>query len=118
MNSFVGSELSTTVRNNAKEMDKIQQLKQWAFSAAQNGDLDSALAAITGDNVAAISDAVKKFSQIKQQHEEQMKQMDQAIQEQANQLELQRLLLKVNKIEKHLRLKHNMIYSLNMLKVI
>ena len=105
VNSFVGSDLSTTVRNNAKEMDKIQQLKQWAFSAAQNGDLDSALAAITGDNVAAISDAVKKFSQIKQQHEEQMKQMDQAIQEQANQLELQKIAAKGEQDRETLALK-------------
>lgn len=105
VNSFVGSDLSTTVRNNAKEMDKIQQLKQWAFSAAQNGDLDSALVAITGDNVAAISDAVKKFSQIKQQHEEQMKQMDQAIQEQANQLELQKIAAKGKQDRETLALK-------------
>ena len=105
VNSFVGSDLSTTVRNNAKEMDKIQQLKQWAFSAAQNGDLDSALAAITGDNVAAISDAVKKFSQLKQQHEEQMKQMDQAIQEQANQLELQKIAAKGEQDRETLALK-------------
>lgn len=88
VNSFVNSDYSTTVRNNAKDIDKIQQLKQWAFSAAQNGDLESALAAITGDNVAAISDAVKKFAEIKRQHEEQMKQVDQQIQEQATQMKL------------------------------
>lgn len=105
VNSFIGSDLSTTVRNNAKEMDKIQQLKQWAFSAAQNGDLDSALAAITGDNVAAISESVKQFSQIKQQHEEQMKQMDQAIQEQANQMKLQEIAAKGEQDRETLALK-------------
>lgn len=91
VNSFVNSDYSTTVRNNGKEMDKIQQLKQWAFSAAQNGDLESALAAIQGDNVAAISDNIRQFSEIRRQHEEQMKQMDQAIQEQANQMKLQEI---------------------------
>lgn len=79
VNSFVNSDYSTTVRNDSKELDKIQQLRQWAFSAAQNGDLDMALAAITGDNVSQIKATVTKFNSIKQQHEEQIKQMEQMI---------------------------------------
>lgn len=105
VNSFVNSDYSTTVRNNGKEMDKIQQLKQWAFSAAQNGDLESALAAIQGDNVAAISDSIRQFSEIRRQHEEQMKQMDQAIQEQANQLKLQEISAKGEQDRQTLALK-------------
>lgn len=105
VNSFVNSDYSTTVRNNGKEMDKIQQLKQWAFSAAQNGDLESALAAIQGDNVAAISDSIRQFSEIRRQHEESMKQMDQAIQEQANQLKLQEIASKGEQDRQTLALK-------------
>ena len=105
VNSFVNSDYSTTVRNNGKEMDKIQQLKQWAFSAAQNGDLESALAAIQGDNVAAISDNIRQFSEIRRQHEEQMKQMDQAIQEQANQMKLQEISAKGEQDRQTLALK-------------
>ena len=105
VNSFVNSDYSTTVRNNGKEMDKIQQLKQWAFSAAQNGDLESALAAIQGDNVAAISDNIRQFSEIRRQHEEQMKQMDQAIQEQANQMKLQEIAVKGEQDRQTLALK-------------
>ena len=105
VNSFVNSDYSTTVRNNGKEMDKIQQLKQWAFSAAQNGDLESALAAIQGDNVAAISDSIRQFSEIRRQHEEQMKQMDQAIQEQANQMKLQGIAAKGEQDRQTLALK-------------
>ena len=105
VNSFVNSDYSTTVRNNGKEIDKIQQLKQWAFSAAQNGDLESALAAIQGDNVAAISDNIRQFSEIRRQHEEQMKQMDQAIQEQANQMKLQEIAAKGEQDRQTLALK-------------
>ena len=105
VNSFVNSDYSTTVRNNGKEMDKIQQLKQWAFSAAQNGDLESALAAIQGDNVAAISDNIRQFSEIRRQHEEQMKQMDQAIQEQANQMKIQEIAAKGEQDRQTLALK-------------
>lgn len=105
VNNFVNSDYSTTVRNNGKEMDKIQQLKQWAFSAAQNGDLESALAAIQGDNVAAISDNIRQFSEIRRQHEEQMKQIDQAIQEQANQMKLQEIAAKGEQDRQTLALK-------------
>ena len=105
VNSFVNSDYSTTVRNNGKEIDKIQQLKQWAFSAAQNGDLESALAAIQGDNVAAIADNIRQFSEIRRQHEEQMKQMDQAIQEQANQMKLQEISAKRDQDRQTLALK-------------
>lgn len=105
VNSFVNSDYSTTVRNNGKEMDKIQQLKQWAFSAAQNGDLESALAAIQGDNVATIADNIRQFSEIRRQHEEQMKQMDQAIQEQANQMKLQEIAAKGEQDRQTLALK-------------
>lgn len=79
VNSFVNSDYSVSVRNDSKELDKVQQLRQWAFSAAQNGDLDMALAAITGDNVSQIKATVEKFNEIKRQHEEQMQQMEQMI---------------------------------------
>ena len=79
VNSYVASDYSTTVRNDQKELDKIQQLRQWAFSAAQNGDLDMALAAISGDNVTQIKATVEKFMEIKRQHEEQMQQVEQML---------------------------------------
>ena len=79
VNSFVSSDYSTTVRNDQKEIDKLQQLRQWAFSAAQNGDLDMALAAISGDNVTQIKATVEKFMEIKRQHEQQMQQVEQML---------------------------------------
>ena len=67
-----------------KELDKLKQLKDWAFSAAQNGDLEAAIAAITGDNVAAIKNNVEKFMEIKRQHEEAMQQMEQQLKQEEN----------------------------------
>lgn len=94
VNSFVGSDYSTTVRNDAKELDKIEQLRQWAFSAAQNGDLDMALAAISGDNVSQIKATVQKFMEIKRQHEEQMQQMEQMMKQEEIQAKLQEIAAK------------------------
>lgn len=105
VNSFVNSDYSVTVRNNGKEFDKIRQLKQWAFSAAQNGDLEAALSAIVGDNVAAISNNIKKFAELKRKHEEMMKQVDQQIQAEANQMKLQEIAAKGEQDRQTLALK-------------
>lgn len=79
VNSYIMSDYGILVKNDQKELDKINQLRQWAFSAAQNGDLDIALAAITGENVTQIKATVEKFMDIKRQHEEQMQQAEQMI---------------------------------------
>ena len=79
VNSFIYSKYGVLAKNDAKELDKIKQLKDWAFSAAQNGDLESAIAAITGDNVSQIKATVQKFMDIKRQHELDMQQAEQQI---------------------------------------
>lgn len=94
VSSFVASDYSVTVRNDAKEVDKIQQLRQWAFSAAQNGDLEMALAAITGDNVSQIKNIVTKFADIKRRHEQEMQQMEQMIKQEEVQNKLREIAAK------------------------
>jgi len=79
VNSYIMSDYGILVKNDQKELDKINQLRQWAFSAAQNGDLDMALAAITGENVTQIKATVEQFMNIKRQHEEQMQQAEQML---------------------------------------
>lgn len=91
VDSFINSDYSTTVRNDSKELDKVQQLRQWAFSAAQNGDLDMALAAITGDNVSQIKATVQKFTELKRQHEEQMQQAEQMLKQEEIQNKLREI---------------------------
>ena len=91
VNSFVYSQYGVTVKNDAKEQDKLQQLRQWAFSAAQNGDLDMALAAITGDNISQIKATVQKFNEIKAQHEEQIKQVEAQLKEEEIQNKLREI---------------------------
>ena len=80
--------------DDAKELDKIEQLRQWAFSAAQNGDLDMAIAAISGDNVSQIKATVQKFMEIKRQHEKQMQQMEQMLKQEEIQAKLQEIAAK------------------------
>ena len=79
INSYLYCNLGVFIKNDAKELDKLQQLKQWAFSAAQNGDLDMAKAAIVGDSITQISETIDKFSEIKREHEKELKQIDEMI---------------------------------------
>ena len=82
VNSYIYSDYSAIVKNDQKEIEKLQQLRQWAFNASQNGDLDIAIEAITGDNITQIKSTLKKFMEIKRQHELEMQQADQAIKQQ------------------------------------
>jgi len=79
VDSFIFGDYACMVKNDQKEIEKLEQLKQWAFSAAQNGDLDMAIAAITGNNVTQIKDLVNKFMELKRQHENEMQQAEQML---------------------------------------
>lgn len=78
-------------KSSTKEYDKLQQLKQFAFSAAQNGDSKMAIAAIVGDNVATITKLINKFEDEKQQHEIQLKQLEQQTMQLEQQFEIQKI---------------------------
>ena len=69
-------------KNSDKETENYEQLKNWAFSAAQNGDLDMALAAITSGNVPALKIAVERYQELRQKNEESLRQLDQQLEEQ------------------------------------
>lgn len=78
-------------KNSIKEQDKLRQLQNYAFSAAQNGDNMMAIAAIEGDNVASITKLIKKYQEQKEAHEQQLKQMDQQLAQMTQEFELQKI---------------------------
>lgn len=81
VNAHVLADYSVYCKNSAKEDEKINELKSWAFSAAQNGDLDMALAAITNDNAASIKAVINKFMDMKRKHEDDLKNMENQIEQ-------------------------------------
>lgn len=81
-------------KNSIKEQEKLDQLKQFAFSAAQNGDFTAAVAAIQGDNVAAIVKLINKFNDEKTAHENELKQLDQQLEQMKQEFELQKIQMK------------------------
>ena len=78
-------------KNSIKEQEKLRQLQQYAFSAAQNGDNMMAIAAIQGDNVASITKLIKKYQEQKEAHEAQLKQMEQENLQMAQQFEIAKI---------------------------
>lgn len=78
-------------KNSVKEQDKLRQLQQYAFSAAQNGDNMMAIAAIEGDNVATITKLIKKYQEKKDAHEKEVQQLEQQIEQMKQQFELQKI---------------------------
>lgn len=91
VNNHVYADYIIKAKNSVKEQEKLRQLQQFAFSAAQNGDNMMAIAAIEGDNVATISKLIKKYQEEKNAHEEQLKQLDQQIAQMEQEFELQKI---------------------------
>jgi hypothetical protein len=91
VDSHIYADYIIKAKNSIKEQEKLRQLQQYAFSAAQNGDNMMAIAAIQGDNVATITKLIKKYQEQKDAHEEQLKQMEQQNLQMAQQFELAKI---------------------------
>lgn len=94
VDSHIYADYVIKAKNSVKEQDKLRQLQQYAFSAAQNGDNMMAIAAIEGDNVAAITKLIKRYQVAKEEHEKEMREMDSQIEQMKQEFELQKIQMK------------------------
>ena len=94
VNSHIYADYVIKAKNSIVEQEKLQNLRQLAFSAAQNGDMQMAVAAIEGDNIAKISKLIANFQKQKEQHEVEMKQLDQQLEQMRQEFELQKIAAK------------------------
>ena len=92
VNSHTLGQYVIKAKNSDKESEKFEQLKQWAFNASQNGDLMSAVAAITAGNVSSLKIAIQRYQEIRQRNEESLKQLDQQLEEAKNKHELDKIM--------------------------
>jgi len=81
-------------KNSVREKEKLDQYRQLAFSAAQNGDMQMATAAINGDNVAVISKLIKKYQEEKEAHDMQVKQLEQQTEQMRQEFETKKITIK------------------------
>lgn len=100
------SDLSVLCKNSQKEKEKLEQFKQFAFSAAQNGDMDMAVAAITGDSVNSMKILVNRFNELKRQHENELKQADIMLKQEEIQNRLKEIMAKGEEDRKTEELKY------------
>ena len=91
VNNHVYADYVIKAKNSVIEKEKLEQLRQFAFSAAQNGDSQMAIAAIEGDNVASIKKLINKYQEAKEQHEVQLKQMDQQLAQMQEEFKLEQI---------------------------
>lgn len=81
VNAHTNADYLIKAKNNAIESDKLKQMQEWAFSAAQNGDLDMAMAAITNNNISSMKIAINNFMELKRKHEDSLQQAQQELEE-------------------------------------
>ena len=91
VNKHIYADYIIKAKNSVKEQDKLRQLQQYAFSAAQNGDNMMAIAAIEGDNVATITKLIKKYQEQKDAHEKELQQLEQQTEQMKQEFELQKI---------------------------
>ena len=91
INNHVYADYVIKAKNSVIEKEKLEQLRQFAFSAAQNGDSQMAIAAIEGDNVASIKKLIDKYQKAKEQHEIELKQLDQQLAQMQEEFKLEQI---------------------------
>lgn len=116
VNQHTYAEYLIKAKSSVKESEKLAQYKQLAFSAAQNGDMMMATAAIEGDNVATISKLIKKYQADKDAHEQQMQQLEQQTAQAAQQFEIQKIQVKGEEERKLQELKGNIDAQIELIK--
>ena len=94
VNNHVYADYVIKAKNSVIEKEKLQQVRQFAFSAAQNGDSQMAIAAIEGDNIASIKKLINKYQEAKNAHEMELKQLDQQLAQMQEEFKLQEIQVK------------------------
>ena len=104
VNNHVFADYVVAVKNSIKEKEKLEQYRQFAFSAAQNGNMDMANAAIRGENVSQIAKLIDKFQDVQRQHELQLEQVSQQTEQFRQEAELRKIQMKGEQDRETLRL--------------
>lgn len=116
VNAHILADYVIKCKISSREKEKLEQYRELAFSAAQNGDTRTAAAAIEGDNSAEIKRAMDELADLNQQHEEQMKQLDAQNAEMLQQYELDKIAAKGEEDRKTLELQKYLDSEIEMIK--
>lgn len=104
VNNHIFADYVIAAKISVKEKEKLEQYRQLAFSAAQNGNMDMANAAIRGENVSQIAKLIDKFQDVQRQHELQLEQVAQQTEQLRQEAEMQKIAMKGEQDRETLRL--------------
>jgi hypothetical protein len=104
VNNHIFADYVIAAKISVKEKEKLEQYRQLAFSAAQNGNMDMANAAIRGENVSQIAKLIDKFQDVQRQHELQLEQVAQQTEQLRQEAEIQKIAMKGEQDRETLRL--------------
>lgn len=116
VDSHIYADYIIKAKNSVQEKEKLDQIKQFAFSAAQNGNMDMAIAAIAGDNVASIKKLIMKFQELQQQHEQSMQQLEQQTKQMEAEFEIQKIAAKGEEDRKTVELEKYLDQQIELIK--
>ena len=84
--SDFGANIGIYIRNNADVQNKLNMMKELAFSAGQNDQLEVAIEAIQSNNLVSIASNIKKAIQAKREYDLQLQKSQQEAQAQVEQI--------------------------------
>jgi hypothetical protein len=91
VNEHLMRDYQVMVKNSAKETEKRDQLRSWAFNAGQNGEFEIAAEALQSNSTPELVRAIKQFGDIKREHEKDLEKLTQQTNELLQQYELQKI---------------------------
>ena len=84
--SDFGANIGIYIRNNSEVQNKLNMMKELAFSAGQNDQLEVAIEAIQSNNLVSIASNIKKAIQAKREYDLQLQKSQQEAQAQVEQI--------------------------------
>lgn len=117
VNSHIFADYIITCKASVKEREKLEQYKQLAFSAAQNGNMDMANVAIRGNNVAQISKLIDKFQNVQREHELDIEKVSQQTEQMRQEFELTKIDRKAEQDRETIRLEKYLDGEIEAMKV-
>lgn len=116
VNTHILADYVIKCKLSGREKEKLEQYRELAFSAAQNGDMRMAAAAIEGENSAEIKKQLDELAELNQEHEEQMKQLDAQNAQMLQQYELDKIAAKGEQDRQTLELEKYLDSEIEMIK--
>lgn len=105
VDNFLYGEYGVSVKNSFRERNKLEQVKQLAFSIGQNGDTLMAVEAIDAENVSKLKKLIKQFEESRQEQQANLQQVEEENKRLLQEYEITKIQVKGEEDRKSIELK-------------